>query len=315
MKNLHKLAPAALALILSACGGEPTEALPEGTVGLRITSEIPTKVKADRISVIPNDVAPWVSQILLLSDGQLYRTTANGGQAQAVNGGTLKDMIGLMRKGEAGTVLTLTREGKLSAMIEKDDEGRLARLNVSAKSENYDGFCQGFTAPLDTVHAYSGKTLVTLKVSYDGDSLMRVERAKTRTSPKPISACFMADNLGLIISGGELYVNGAAAGRVSETAIGLSALSLKATPTLVYADGNMLIGTRQANPNLKSKVVIEDGLSVEGTKNVSFAFVTADSLGGTFNEGAVILQDAGSERLILVARPFAQQSLSKAPKQ
>jgi hypothetical protein len=314
MKNLQKLAPAALAICLAACGGEPPEALPKGTVGLRITSEVPSKVKADRISVIPNDVAPWISQILLLADGQLYRTTANGGQAQAVNGGTLKDMVGLMRKGEAGTVLTLTREGKLSAMIEKDDEGRLARMNVSAKSENYDGFCQGYTAPSDTVYAYSGKTLVTLGISYESDSLMRVERLETQNSPKPITSCLMAENLSLIVSGGELYVNGASAGRVGDTVSGLGALSVKSTPTLVYVDGDTLIGARQANPDLKSKVVIEDGLSVMGTKNISHTFTTGDSLGGTFNEGAVILQDSSSDRLILVARPFAQQALSKAPK-
>ena len=46
-----------------------------------------------------------------------------------------------------------------------------------------------------------------------------------------------------------------------------------------------------------------------GTEDVSSVFVTADSLGGTFSDGAVIAQDAKTERLILVSRSFARRAL------
>jgi len=59
------------------------------------------------------------------------------------------------------------------------------------------------------------------------------------------------------------------------------------------------------------KVIIEDGLSVTGTQEISNVFTTADNLGGTFSEGAVIAQDAKTNRLILIARPFAQRTLSE----
>jgi len=159
------------ALILTACGSKDVEVLPADTVALRITSEVPAGVKAQRISVIPNDVAPWLSQILLLADGQLYRTTANG---------------------------------KLTAMIEKDDEGRLARMNVSSKADSYGGFCQTDAAPSDTVTAYSSKSLITLQISYEGNELMTVEEMDRASLPKAITACFVSGDTVHALAAGQL---------------------------------------------------------------------------------------------------------------
>lgn len=300
------------ALILTACGSKDVEVLPADTVALRITSEVPAGVKAQRISVIPNDVAPWLSQILLLADGQLYRTTANGGKAQAVNGGTLKDMIGLMREGAAGTVLTLTSEGKLTAMIEKDDEGRLARMNVSSKADSYGGFCQTDAAPSDTVTAYSSKSLITLQISYEGNELMTVEEMDRASLPKAITACFVSGDTVHALAAGQLFSGGNATGSVDATAEIISGIGNAQAPTLLYmGEGTSLFTLRAAKTDLRRKVVIQDGLSVMGTENFASIFTTSDSLGGTFSQGAVIAQDENSDRLVLVSLPFADQTLSK----
>lgn len=312
MKHLFSLTTAALALTLTACGSKDVIVLPADTVGLRITSEVPAGLKADRISVMPNDVAPWLSQILLLSDGKLYRTSATGGKAQGVNGGNLKDMIGLMRKGDAGTILTLTRDGKLTAMIEKDDEGRLARMNVSAKAESYDGFCQGQKAPTTTVTAFTRKALVTLKIDYEGSDLMTVTETARVSLSKPITSCFVSGDTVYAMAGGQLNVNGVDTGSIPGKTRGLSGISSAAAPAILYVeDANMLASLRSAKPSTRRKVVIQDGLSVPGTQNISSIYTTADSLGGTFSGGAVIAQDANAERLILVSLPFAKKTLSK----
>ena len=308
MKQILSLCAAALTLTLTACGKKDVEAvLPAGTVGLRITSEVPIGVTADRISVMPNDVAPWLSQILVLADGQLYRTSTNGSQAERVNGGSLKDMAGLMRKGQPGTVLTLTTDGNLTALIEKDDEGRLARMNVSSKAKRYDSFCQNDKAPTDTVVAISGKSLISLNISYEGNELMSVEEIGKTSLPKTISTCFVAGETVYAIAGSQLYVGGQANIKIAGDVRNLSGIAGESTSTLLYIEGSNTL--RSPTPSTRRKVIIQDGLSVMGTEDVSSVFVTADSLGGTFSDGAVIAQDAKTERLILVSRSFARRAL------
>jgi len=312
MKHLIYLSSAALALLLTACGNKDIVTLPSDTVGLRITSEIQAGISADRITVIPNDVAPWLSQILLLSGGDLYRTSAGGGKAQNVNGGDLKDMVGLMRKGEAGTALTLNQAGNLTALIEKDDEGRLARMNVSAKAESYDGFCQSSKAPSTKVIAFSKKTLFTLEIDYDGDDLMTVTQVGRENLPKQITSCFIAGESVFALADGQLYANGVERGPLPSKTHGLTGISRETDPTLLYVqDSNILTSLRAATPNTRRSVLIQDGLSVMGTASIKSVFATEDSLGTTFSEGAVIAQDATSGRLILVSLPFARSTLSK----
>ena len=312
MKHMNYLTISVLALTLTACGGKKETALPAATVDLRITAEVPAGVKADRITVIPNDVAPWVSQILLLSGQSLYRTSAGGGKAQSVSVSNLMDILGLMRAGAAGTALGLTQDGKLTALIEKDDDGRLARMNVSSDTANYDGFCNNAKAPLDAVIAFSGKDLITLRISYEGNDVMSVSETTRLSLPKDISSCYASGDQIYAIAGGGLFSNEQALGSVPEGAQNLTAIAGVSAPTLLYTDNSGTLSTlRAAQPDTRRKIAIKDGLSVIGTEHMSAVFATADSLGGTFSEGAIIAQDSKSERLILVALPFAERTLAK----
>ena len=312
MKNIKHLTIFALSITIAACSQNKKDLPPAEKVGLRITAEVPTDVTANQITVIPNDVAPWLSQILLLSDGKLYRTSARGGQTESVKVDNLKDVIGLMRAGEAGTALGLTQNGKLTALIEKDDEGRLARMNISAKSTNYDGFCKNPKAPVKTATAFSGKNLITLELSYEGNDVMTVTELNRSTLSKPISSCYVSAGQAYVIADGELFLNEQSLGTVSHRAQNLTAIEGLSAPTLLYTEDVDTVSTLRAEqPGTRRNVVIEDGLSVLGTMNMSGVFATADNLGGTFNEGAIIAQDSKSERLILVALPFAQRTLSQ----
>lgn len=301
------------AVVLSSCGKAEAPPLPEGTVGVRITSAVETGITAERLTVIPNDVAPWVSQILILSKGQVYRTTATGGKAQSVNAGTVKDMIGLMRKGEAGTALTLTQDGQLSGLIEKDDEGRLARINVSAKATTFDGFCQSTQAPTQTVSAFSGKDLVALKISYDGNEVIRVTETARQSFSKPITACLSRDEDVIVAAGGQLYADGTAIASVGNTTR-LAAIGKNSAPTMLLSKAGQAVETLQfSTPHKTRAVLIEDGMSIAGSDSLGAVFATKDSLGGTFNNGALIIQDAKTERLMLINAAFAERTLKRVP--
>ncbi len=311
----HLILPAiislSLALSLAACGKkDATAPLPEGTIGLRVTAAIDTGVNASRITVIPNDVAPWMSQILLLEGGKVSRTSVDGGKAQAVNAGNIKDMIGLMRKGQSGTALTLTADGTLTALIEKDDEGRLGRMNVSSKASGYDGFCQSNHAPETELTAFSGKKLITLSLAYKGDSLLSVTETGSITLPKPISACFDTDALTLSIAKGRLYSG--TSDVVAITGVNsLATLSNAAVPILLMTGDNQMSQMNLGISSKRSPIMLENGLSIMAAKKTNLVYVTSDSLGGAFGKGAVIVQDASSKRLVLIARPFAYSVLTK----
>jgi hypothetical protein len=296
--------------LLAACGSDTPAPLPADTLGMRATAQIETGVRADKITVIPNTTAGWTSQILLLANGQVSRTRVDGGKAQAVNAGDVKDIIGLKRESAAGVVLTLTPDGTLRALIEKDDEGRLGRMNVDTKATNYSGFCQYSQAPMDALMVMAKNDLVTLGVSYEGNDVITLREVTRETYAAPITACFVKDKDVFTLSRGSLALNGADI--LSADAHGSFGVITAGKNNIVLTVQNQhLIRTRLAAPKFAMKVAIEDGLSIGGTDRVSAVYTTTENLGGTFNKGMIAVQDGNSNRLVLIANDYAASTLDQ----
>ena len=159
--------------------------------------------------------------------------------------------------------------------------------------------------------AFSGKSLINLAISYEGNELMTVTAGERTSLPKAVTSCVISGEKTYAVAAGQLY-DAAAKGAVTAKAGSLSAIDGESAPTVLYVDGgNMLSTLRAANPKTRRNVVIQDGLSTPGTDSIKSVYVAADSLGGTFSGGAVIAQDAKSNRLVLISLPFASKTLSK----
>lgn len=174
-----------LALLITACSPSvetkgadksPTSEI-SGAVDLRMTSEIQTSVRAVDLTIIPNDVATWVSQIILTdSSGALHSVSANGGETKAL-GLSAVDTLGLMRKGAPGILLSIVKDGSLFAAIESDDEGTLKPIPLSGPTLSLSGFCSYIAAPSDTFHVISGDKILALNIDVDGKNLIRVSKS------------------------------------------------------------------------------------------------------------------------------------------
>lgn len=278
------------ALTLTACGGEA--AAPDAsseTIDLRVTAEVNTGVNAQHITVIPNDVAPWLSHIILISDdGALYQTALDSGKAKPL-GAKAIDAVGLMRAQAAGVVLTLSGGGTVSAMIESDDEGNLSPLPVSTTIAALSGFCGAASAPSDTVYAQTpGGDVLSLGVLVQESQVILSEIE--RFDGDADAVCY--------VSGDDVKFQP----RGSAAQFGVLSL-----------DGNnVTLSPKQTGASLSngSAVTITPGLSTPGLSSASAITATTDSLGGAFRDGAIIMADADAPRLVMISAGFAQSVLA-----
>lgn len=284
--------------LLLACGGGDNTA-PTGpdapSASLTVTAEINTGVNTARITVIPNDVAPWLSHIILIdTEGALYQTALDSGKAKPLNAKAV-DVIGLMRMEAPGVMLTLSEAGTISAFIESNDEGDLAPLPVSAPPLSLERFCQSATAPSDTVHAVTQDgTVVSLAVLVEGTDQIRLSETN-RASFTGGGQCVMTGDTPTSITADQQIA-------VLSTDNDDIVLSPQAP-----ADD---IAIAQVNSDDRTTVSISAGLSTPGLSSARAAYVSDDSLGGVFRDGAVIFADAEAPRLVLISKPFAAQTLS-----
>lgn len=267
---------------------------------LTVTADINMGIMAKDITVIPNDVAPWLSHIVVISeDGELYQTALDSGEAKPL-GARAVDAIGLMRMEAPGVVLTLSEMGGLDAYIESNDAGELASLPVNGPdlgtNMRIEQFCSASTAPSDTIYAVAGGSVMRMAILVEGTDQIRLSKTDSQVwdGGDDTSCVMIGDTPSAVTS---------------------------ANPVSLLGDGNDALFIRPLAPNdyiavsrnaddIGAAVSIGAGLSTEGLSAASASYVSNDSLGGVFRDGAIILADANAPRLVLISKPFAQKTLA-----
>ncbi|WP_371397730.1 hypothetical protein [Fretibacter rubidus] len=282
-------APFALCITLglSACGSDSSQSTNTDSVTeLRVTAEVNTNVNAAHITVIPNDVAPWLSHIILIDqDGDLYQTALDSGVAKPLNMKAV-DAVGLMREQAAGVVLTLSEAGTISALIESDDEGNLSPLPVSSSVGGLSRFCETAHAPSGTVFAQAeGGDVVEMGVLVQESQIIlsEIERSKGQAD----AACY--------VNGDTVSFQQSSDGRFAVLDFGDRTILSAADKGAVWSGGGA--------------VTITSGLSTPGIDTARAVHATSDSLGGAFRDGAIIMADADAPRLVMISAGFARSVL------
>ncbi|MGB0907922.1 MAG: hypothetical protein ACPGVT_10550 [Maricaulaceae bacterium] len=167
----------ALTFVLTACGSPESDSAPplsaKAPVDLRVTAELETGIMAKAITVMPNDAAQWVSQVVMIDEnGDLYQSGLDDRKARHVKG-KATHIAGIMRRGAAGLVLSLTPSGGFGAYIESDDEGTLAPLPISAPDIKPKGFCVSASAPEDSIYVRTedGAQAMLIDVTEDNSAV------------------------------------------------------------------------------------------------------------------------------------------------
>ena len=281
---------------LTSCGGDTSALLapPSRTIDLRVTAEIETGVNAKHVTVIPNDVAPWLSHIILIGeDGELYQTALDSGKAKALSAKAV-DAVGLMREKAAGVVLTLSEAGTVSALIETDDAGNLGAITVSANLPTLANFCAADQAPRDTVHAMSTDGDILSIAVLVQESQIILSEANRIEGQKGAADCIVRNDIAQFQNG----ASGAAQLGVLNFSGAQSTISAAATGELTWR------GDTDA-----ALITITPGLSTPGLSKASAIHITSDSLGGAFRDGALIIADAQEPRLVMISAGFAQNTI------
>jgi|GEM_PF-5177113 len=129
-----------------------TLALPLESIS--ITTSFDMTIDVMDTAVVPNTVASWLSQLIIVGkDGNLYRTSLNPPQVQLIQKGDFVSALSIKRDKQPGIFFAKTRDNRISGFIESNDESDFRAIVVSA--EAFGQFCSDKTPHEDFFYAYS----------------------------------------------------------------------------------------------------------------------------------------------------------------
>ena len=242
-----------------------------------------TKAPIKTLAFVPNDTAPWLGRLILVTDaGHLISTTIEGDDFVDVSQETYTDVFGLNRTKAAGIVIAINEAGGLEAFIESDDKGGFSAMTYSGASLHAKHFCR-FASPdqgklrlmdiNDKVHSLSfiaKGNVIEQKVDITG----------------PDASC--ATNASFIYGSND------------------SAYIL----TNVDGSAHLNVDGEQSRYTLS----IADGLSIRGTDKTSNIIATRKNYGGAaFKDGVVAFIDSNEPRIVFLSLDYLASKAAEAP--
>lgn len=295
---------------LIACQGSSDSSKPiapikaERTVSINLTFDREIDFAIKDIAVVPNNIAPWAGSLFVIDDSNTLHRSALESGAFTNLATNIDDMTALARKNMAGVILARNLQGQIQGFIEFNDSGDYQPLTLSKAPRNIDRFCSADNLSARRIYAKSGHDISALELFSLNDSYYVegaiIEDIKTHTA-----------NTCLISTSGD------------------DVLALKppreATMTSILSDNKILFTTAesQSAPRLYmddgefiTAINITGGLSSDAPSQIDTFYISHDSLGGSLRDGALILADNQSQRLIYISLDFIKKRLSEsAPKQ
>lgn len=289
--SLKTLIPAAIPLILyslslSGCQDRLAKEATQDTVFIDVASDIQVSATTDfenpghivAATFVPNLVAGWATQLVLMNeDGALSRTQMDRPAPQIFAPGPYKDIQGYGRNMAAGVLIALTEDGSIGAFIEVSDKGDFKALPVSAPTLKVSQFCASsdFTAPRLVVETQAG-ALEAFSIVVENEAQLTLSRLNETVETE--------------CDAKSLAFGGESAGTLSTNPTG---------PHLLYTTSGA-----------KSVIEIKDGLSIRGIKNPDVLLLTDRNLGSAFTNGALVVTDTDSNRVVLIAQDFLRDEIA-----
>ena len=321
MKKIYLLLSVPFLLItLPACSDKSEQSTPQSnaasivkdivTIDMVATSSIDTEVPVAQLTFVPNSVAPWLGRIILLDEtGHLYSTDINGHTPKPVGTGTYIDIFGLARDKAAGVFLAITKDNKIQAFIESDDDGNFSPMIYSGEDIDAKGFCLALSPSDKHAKVLTNKSKYQyLDLTINGNALSQT-KSKTSKAPKNTVDCAMESTLGntnwfsqTVKKGQKKTHRGAARLQVNEI------VQYFAQP---YAAQGLYLSSPQDNNPFN--IIIKNGLSIRGLNHVKYITSTKSNYGaGGYNTGVLALVDADANRIVFISLSYAERQLMKA---
>ncbi len=269
MKFISYAAAGLMTLGLAACSGDKAKTGDFTVVELVATHAFDTKQPVSALTFVPNDAAPWLGRIILMTDtGQLLSTDIEGTAFVPVTKQKYKEVYGLNRKKSAGLFIAINEAGSLEAFIESDDEGGFSAMTYSGNSLKVKRFCLSTNPEADTLKLL-GTDKKTYSLNFTVKDNVIEQTSQIATTPECAGIPHFAYN--------------------------------KGSYQLTNKDG--LINVQSQDGNFR--LVINDGLSIRGLKNANYVNATLANYGGAaFKDGVVAMVDADENRIVFLSLDY-----------
>lgn len=276
MKLISYAAAGLMTLGLAACSGDKINTGDFTVVELVATHAFDTKQPVSSLTFVPNDAAPWLGRIILMTDtGQLLSTDIEGTTFVPVTNQRYREIYGLSRVGAAGLFIAINKMGGLEAFIESDDEGGFSAMTYSGNSLKVERFCLEASPAANTLKllAIDGKAHV-LDFSVTDNVIEQASQIAAT------SECAGIPNFAY-----------------NEDSYQLSS-----------KDGPINVQSQATNYRLS----INDGLSIRGLKNANYVNATLANYGGAaFKDGVVAMVDADENRIVFLSLDYMAGKIPK----
>ncbi len=278
--------PGITMLALTACSDDKLAVKTDAKshpLPLVATYAFDTKAPIKTLAFVPNDTAPWLGRLILMTDaGHLISTTIEGDDFVSVSQKTYTDVFGLSRSKSAGIVVAINETGGLEAFIESDDKGGFSAMTYSGASLHAKSFCrfaspdQGTLRIMDT----NGK-VHNLSFTAKGNV---IEQKIDITSPD--ANC--ATNANFVYgSNDSAYI-----------------------VTNINGSAHLNVDGEQPGYTLN----IADGLSIRGLDKTSNIIATRKNYGGAaFKDGVVAFIDSNEPRIVFLSLDYLASKAAEAP--
>jgi len=280
------------------------------TVEVVATIELETPDRIVDAAFAPDNIAKWKSEILLLSDaGTLYRATTNDTKISTVDG-QFSDITGLdMGENRVG-FLGLKPDGQLTAYQRNSETESFEKTLFSGPDQAYTRLCTGSVVNPQKIWALKGDNALE-ELSIDVSDTGHIDVSVTANQKAPTRTLHCAS-----AADGQISVQDQKSGKTKLLQDGKWMSLSKNTETGPYSlisstDSSTLLSASANSGNLSlindghiQDVSIVDGLGISGMPKPGLALATDINLGSTFSEGAVLVADAETGRIILIAKPY-----------
>lgn len=277
---------------------------------IRATGDIRTPVPMIDAAFVPNPIASWASQIVLLSkDGDIWRTNTDGEAPLLISKGAYQDILGLTRQNGAGVFLAAQEDGRASAFVERDDIGNFKPMTVSQGPFGIKAFCNGSGETAAFINM-DGQ-ISHLKSTLNLEVAIELDNAILPAPPMPVFACTL-NRVGDIFAIAEKDKN-IFTYRFKDGNWSLYEGDIRTRNLIwVQAEGvDMALGVvpDENSVSLLSggsvhRMTIEDGLSIRGLEGTSFVSGTDAKMGSAYNEGVILYGDDNDNRIVMLSLDY-----------
>ena len=275
---------------------EPTRV--DHVISANITYDRHMPHESAAITAVPNNVAPWASSLFIIDERkQLLRGSLDTGAFKLI-ATNVNDMVPLARKNAAGVIMALTSDNTLRGYIETNDQGDYEEISFVKTLQNFNGFCKTETLKEQRIYGYDSHKPYTIDVINPSEKA-RIEALVIETLPAPTGKCL------LTISDNDIDM--------VQTPKNILSASLLENNTLVFTTHESLERPRLfiLKDGVTTAIDITGGLSTDAPSQIDSFTIIHDNLGGVLRNGAVLIADNASERVIYISLDLLNRRLSE----